>query len=156
MILSALFSFLGGSAFRMVWGEIASWMQKKQDHKFELERLQLEAKMEGERHQRDIERVRLQADLKVGEIKVLGDVAIEKAAADAFTEAQKTLRAPSGIKWVDGWNGAIRPAMASIALALWVFALMKAGFVTGDWDRELIAGILGFYIADRTLAKRGK
>lgn len=155
-MLSALFSFLGGSAFRMVWGEIASWMQKKQDHKFELERLQLEARMEGERHQRDMERVRLQAELKVAEVKVMGDIAIEKAAADAFTEAQKTLRAPSGIKWVDGWNGAIRPAMATVCLLLWVFSLFARGFVVDSWDKELIAGVLGFYIADRTLAKRGK
>lgn len=156
MIISALFSFLGGSAFRMIWGEIAAWMNKKQDHAHEMDMMRLQSTLEAERHTRNLEQLRLAADLKLTEVRVAGDLAIEKAAADAFTEAQKTLRAPSGIKWVDGWNGSIRPAMATIALALWVFALAKAGFVTGDWDRELIAGILGFYIADRTLAKRGK
>jgi hypothetical protein len=156
MILSALFSFLGGSAFRMIWGEIAAWLNKKQDHAYELERLRAEGEMEAARHARDMERVRLQSDLKVQEVKVVADAAISQFDAQAFVEAQKRAFAPIGVKWVDAWNGSIRPAMATIALLLWVFALAKAGFVTGDWDRELIAGILGFYIADRTLAKRGK
>lgn len=156
MILSALFSFLGGSAFRMIWGEVAAWLNKKQDHAYELQRLEAEGRMEAARHERDMERVRLQADLKVAEVKVVGDAAVSQLEAQAFVEAMKNSQKPTGVKWVDAWNGSIRPAMASIALLLWVFALAKAGFVTGDWDRELIAGILGFYIADRTLAKRGK
>lgn len=31
-MFSALFSFLGGSVFRMIWGEVANFVQKKQDH----------------------------------------------------------------------------------------------------------------------------
>lgn len=156
MILSALFSFLGGSAFRMIWGEVAAWMNKRQDHAYELERLRAEGELDAARHARDMERVRLQADLKVQEVKVVADAAVSQIDAQAFVEAMKNAQKPTGVKWVDAWNGSIRPAMATIALALWVFALAKAGFVTGDWDKELIAGILGFYIADRTLAKRGK
>lgn len=156
MILSALFSFLGGSAFRMIWGEVAAWMNKRQDHAYELERLRAEGELDAARHARDMERVRLQADLKVQEVKVVADAAVSQIDAQAFVEAMKNAQRPTGIKWVDGWNGSIRPAMATIALLLWVFALAKAGFVTGDWDKELIAGILGFYVADRTLAKLNK
>jgi len=156
MILSALFSFLGGSAFRMIWGEIAAWLNKKQDHAQELDRMKLQSDLEAQRHQRDMERLKLQSDLNVKEVQVMGDLAIQKTEAEAFVEAMKTAMKPLGIKWVDAWNGSIRPAMASIALLMWCFALYQQGFVAGDWDRELIAGILGFYIADRTLAKRGK
>lgn len=156
MILSALLSFLGGSAFRMIWGEIAAWVNKQQDHAYELERLRAEGELDAARHTRDMERVRLQADLKVQEVKVVADAAVSQIDAQAFVEAMKNAQKPTGVKWVDAWNGLIRPAMATIAIVLWVFALAKAGFVTSDWDRELIAGILGFFIADRTLAKRGK
>ena len=31
-MFSALFSFLGGSVFRMIWGEISSFIEKKQEH----------------------------------------------------------------------------------------------------------------------------
>lgn len=118
--------------------------------------MRLQNDLERDRHTRDMDRIRLQADLKVREVKVIGDVAIQQTEANAFVEAIKSASKPIGIFFVDAWNGSIRPAMATIALAMWVLALYRAGFIPTDWDKELIAGILGFYIADRTLAKRGK
>lgn len=35
-MFSALFSFLGGSVFRMVWGEASAFINKREDHKQEL------------------------------------------------------------------------------------------------------------------------
>lgn len=155
-MFSSLFAFLGGSAFRMVWGEVSAYFTRRQEHAQELDRMTLQDNLERGRHDRDMDRIRLQADLKVQEVKVVGDLAIEKAETDAFAEAIKAAAKPIGIFFVDAWNGSIRPAMATIALAMWVLALYRAGFVPSQWDRELIAGILGFYIADRTLMKRGK
>ena len=155
-MFGALFSFLGGSVFRMIWGEVANFVQKKQDHAHELEMSRLQADLEAGRHARDIERIRLQSDLKVTEVKVMGDVAIQQTDANAFVEAIKAASVPTGVKWVDAWNGSVRPAAATIALCLWVFALANAGFITNDWDRELVGVILGFYFADRSLGKRGK
>jgi hypothetical protein len=156
MILSALFSFLGGSAFRMVWGEIAAYFTKRQDHQHELEAMKLQSDLEAARADRDMARIKLQSELGVKEVQIQADAALSKTEAEGFVEAMKNAFKPIGIKWVDAWNGSIRPAMASVALLLWIFALWKAGFIANDWDRQLIAGILGFYIADRTLAKRGK
>jgi len=155
-MFSALFSFLGGAAFRMIWGEISAWLNKRQDHQHEVERLKLEAEADERRHQREQDRLRLTAELGLKEIRVAGDVAVEKGEVDAFIEAVKQVTAKTGNKYIDAWNGSIRPSAASIALALWIFALYKAGFAPSDWDRELMGGILGLYIADRTLAKRGK
>jgi len=154
--MGAILSFLGGSAFRMVWGEVASYFTKRQEHAQELERMRLQNELEATRFSRDQERIRLQADLKVQEVKVVGDIAVQSAEANAFIEAIKAAAKPIGIWWVDAWNGSIRPCMATVALAMWVLALYRAGFIPTEWDKELIAGILGFYIADRTLAKRGK
>ena len=33
-MFTALFSFLGGSAFRMIWGEVTAFVSKRQDHLF--------------------------------------------------------------------------------------------------------------------------
>lgn len=154
--MGAILSFLGGSAFRMIWGEASAYFTRKQEHAQELERQRAQDEMEDRRHHRDLDRLKLQAELKVSEVKVMGDVAVQTAEANAFVEAIKAASKPIGIYWVDAWNGCIRPAMATIALAMWVLALYRAGFIPSEWDKELIAGILGFYIADRALGKRGK
>lgn len=155
-MFSALFSFLGGSVFRMIWGEVANFVQKKQDHAHELEMQRLQAELESGRHARDMERIRLQSDLNVKEVTVMGDLAIQKVEADAFVEAIKASAVPTGVRWVDAWNGSIRPAAATIALCLWVLALSRSGFITNDWDRELVGVIIGFFFADRALGRRGK
>lgn len=155
-MFGALFSFLGGSVFRMIWGEVASFLQKKQDHAHEQQMARLQSELEGQRHERDMARIRLQSDLNVKEVQVMGDVAIQAKEADAFVEAIKAAATPTGVRWVDAWNGSIRPAAATIALCLWVLALANAGFITAEWDRELVGVILGFYFADRALGKRGK
>lgn len=154
--MGAILSFLGGSAFRMIWGEVSAYFTRRQEHAQELDRMRLQSDLERDRHTRDMDRIRLQADLKVQEVKVIGDVAIQQTEATAFVEAIKAAGKPIGIFFVDAWNGSIRPCMATVALAMWILALYRAGFIPTEWDRELIAGILGFYIADRTLAKRGK
>lgn len=154
--MGAILSFLGGSAFRMVWGEVSAYFTRRQEHAQEIERMRLQNELEATRHGRDMDRIKLQSDLKVNEVKVMGDVAVQATEANAFVEAIKAAAKPIGIWWVDAWNGSIRPAMATVALAMWVLALYRAGFIPSEWDKELIAGILGFYIADRTLAKRGK
>lgn len=155
-MFSALFSFLGGSAFRMVWGEIASFIQKKQDHEHELALAKLQAELESGRHERDMARIKLQSDLKVTEVQVMGDMAIQGKEADAFVEAIKAAAVPTGIAWVDAWNGSIRPQYAEVALLLWLMKLISQGFVMDEFDTGLMAVIAGFFFADRSLGKRGK
>ena len=46
--MSALISFLGGSAFRMVWGEVSSYFNKRQDHQHEMERMKAQENTEKE------------------------------------------------------------------------------------------------------------
>ena len=155
-MLEALFSFLGGSVFRMVWGEIASFVQKKQDHAFELERLQLQSQLEDKAHQRMQEALRLQTELgiKTIEAKAESDIATEEATA--FTEAMKNAFKPSGYAFVDIWNGVIRPSAATIALGLWVLKLNTQNWSMQEWDVTLAGTILGFFFASRELSKRGK
>ena len=48
-MFSGLIAFLGGSAFRMIWGELAAWLTARQDHRHELERMRLSADLEAAR-----------------------------------------------------------------------------------------------------------
>lgn len=73
-MLSALSSFLGGSAFRTIWGEVSSYFQKKQDHGFEIERMKLQGDLEEVQHARNLAAIRLQADMGVKAIEAQRDV----------------------------------------------------------------------------------
>ena len=64
-MLEALLSFLGGSVFRMIWGELSAWHTKKQDHQFELERMRLQTELEDRAHARMQESLRLQNELGI-------------------------------------------------------------------------------------------
>lgn len=155
-MLSAIFTFLGGSAFRMVWGEVSSFLNKKQDHQHEMDLMKLQSDLEDKAHLRQLESIRLQNELGVKMVEVQKEAEVAGEEARAFTEAMKDAFKPTGIFFIDAWNGSIRPQFAQLALVLWFLKLLEQGFVMNDWDMGLAAGILGFFIADRSLGKRNK
>lgn len=155
-MFSALFSFLGGSAFRMVWGEVASFFQKKQDHEFELERVRLQGAMEAAQHDRNMAAIKLQSDLGIKVIEAQRDATLAGVEADAWLAAVKDVGRQTGIKFLDIWNGAVRPLLATLAILVVVGEVIATGFILSAWHKELVAAILGLYVADRSLTKRGK
>jgi hypothetical protein len=155
MILSAFFSFLGGTAFRMIWGELSSWLNKKQDHEHEIARLSQQEGFSAAQHARNLEAIRLQADLGVKTIEVQAEAAIGKLEADAWLEAVRGTTKTTGIRWVDAWNAVIRPLVASwsiLMITLDHFTLI----VLSENGWMVCSAALGLYLADRTLFKRGK
>ena len=155
-MFEALFSFLGGSVFRMIWGEVANFIQKKQDHAFELERLQIQSQMEDKAHQRTQESLRLQNELGIKTIEARAEADVATEEATAFANAMKDAFKPTGNLFVDIWNGVIRPSAATIALALWVLKLHTQNWRMEEWDITMSGTILGFFFASRELSKRGK
>ena len=155
-MFSALFSFLGGSLFRAIWGEAMSFINKREDHKQELAMMQVQAQLDAEKHSRDMEGLRLQAELGLKTIEVQAQAAIEKGDADAFATAMNKAFTPTGVTWVDAWNGVIRPAAATIVLLLWVAKLASQGFTMRDYDQELSGCVMGFFFANRVLAQQSK
>jgi hypothetical protein len=158
--MSAILSFLGGSAFRAIWGEVSAWFTKRQEAKLEITRMKLQGELDGAAHVRRLESVRLEAELGVKTIRVQAEADAEAADAAIFREAMIASRQPTGIKWVDAWNGAMRPAFYTLAFTIlllicfnarWeVAALQAAGII------ELMFSIIGFLFADRTMRKAGK
>lgn len=152
--MSALLSFLGGSAFRMVWGEVADFFKRRQEHAQELELQRVQGELAAAAHARTMETLRTQAELGIKTIEAQSDADEALAAADAFKVAMGEANKPTGIKGIDAWNGAIRPAAASIAILLWVFALNEQGYKMTEWDRELVGVILGFFFAHRVFSSK--
>lgn len=154
-MFGALLSFLGGSAFRMVWGEISSFFSKRQDHKHEMARMELQAKLDAQTHERNLAAIKLQADLGVKTIQVQSDADVNRIEADAWLEAVKSTTRNSGIALIDGWNAAIRPAVATWAVLMLTLESFKIILLT-EFVVNVCSAALGMYLADRALAKRGK
>jgi len=154
--MSALISFLGGSAFRMIWGEVSAYFTRKQEHIMEVERMKMQGDLEAAQHTRNLESIRIQADLGIKTIQVQADADLARTDAAAWEEAVTAVGRSTGIKFIDVWNGSIRPLLATMAISIVVFEVMHNGFLLSDWDRDLASSILGVYVADRSLGKRGK
>ena len=155
-MLSALLSFLGGSAFRMIWGEVSAFLSRRQEHAQEIERMRLQEEMAAAQHARNLDAIRLQADLGVKVIEVARDAELAMVEASAWERAVDQVGRLTGIKVIDLWNQSIRPLLATLAILVVVGEVIAAGFVLTDWTRDLVAAILGLYVADRSLSKRGK
>lgn len=155
-MFATLLSFLGGSAFRMVWGEVSAWLTKRQDHAQELDRMRLQAELDAAQHARNMEAIRTQAELQVQTVRVAAEGAVSESEAEGWRAAAESIGKPTGIFLVDLWNGIIRPLTASICLFLWVLHVHRAGWVLDEQGWSILGAALGLYLADRALAKRGK
>jgi len=154
--MSALFSFLGGSVFRMIWGEVSHWLTARQEHSHELERMKIQGELDAAAHARNLEGIKLQSELGIKTIEVQSAADLGKLEIGAWAQAVADVGKQTGIKFIDLWNGAIRPALATVAMLAVIIEVILHGGVLNDWDRELIGAILGIYVADRALLKRGK
>lgn len=154
--MSAILSFLGGNAFRMLWGEVAGYMTKRQDHKYELERLAKQADLEAAAHDRNMRALEVQHRLGIEKIYVQQEADTAAGELDAWVETVKATTRVTGVGWVDAWNAAIRPGVATIAVAMMVVEIIALGFVLNDWHVSVFSAALGIFLADRSLAKRGK
>lgn len=155
-MITTLISFLGGSVFRMLWGEISAWLTKMQDHDQEIERLKLQGDLDAEQHKRNLETIKAQAEAGVKVIEQQAAAHMRGVETDAWLEAVKGTTQTIGVKWIDAWNGIIRPFVATWAVILITIHYANHGWVLDDNGWGLCGAALGIYLADRTLMKRGK
>lgn len=153
--MSGLISFLGGSVFRMMWGEVAAFITKHQEYKQELELTKLQASIANDTHTRNLEALKLQHSLGIEQIYVQQEATNAEGELDAWVAASKAINVKSGIAWIDGWNQSIRPAVATVAVIAMVGEIILLGHLT-DFHQEVFGAALGLFLADRALSKRGK
>jgi len=154
-MLSALISFLGGSVFRMLWGEISAWVTKGQDHKHELDRMRLQGELDAAQHERNMTAIKLQADMGVQVIRAQAEAAIGETEVTGWLEAVKATTTRVGIAWVDAWNATIRPGVATWAVVMITLSEFHA-ITLSEFAASVCSAALGIFLADRNLSKRGK
>ena len=155
-MFAALLSFLGGSVFRMLFGEISSWMNKKQDHLHEMDRMRLQGELDNSQFLRNQDALRLQAELGVKLVQVQAEAVVDQIEADGWLAAVKGTTQTIGIWFIDAWNGVIRPFVATWAVIMVTLHFAQTGWVLDDNGWSICGAALGIYLADRSLFKRGK
>lgn len=155
-MITALFSFLGGNVFRLIFGELISAWNKHQEHKQELDRMKLQAELDAAQHSRNMEAIKVQADLGIKTIQVQAEAAIGEIEAQGWLEAVKATAIKTGVAFIDGWNAAIRPGVATWAVIMMTLAEIGAINQLSDNVMAVAGAALGIYLADRSLMKRGK
>lgn len=155
-MITGLLSFLGGNVFRMIFGEIIAFLNKRQDHALEMERMRLQAEQDAAQHARNLEAITIQAQLGVQTIAVQAQAAVGEIEAQGWLSVVNATTRSVGIAWIDGWNATIRPAVATWAVVM--MTLGELGVVASlSEDTIAVCGVaLGIYLADRSLMKRGK
>lgn len=155
--MSALFSFLGSTFFRMAFGEITSYFNKKQEHEFEIERLKLQSAIDKATHERNLEALRVQSELGIKTITAQRDADIDRLDGQAVLSAVEATKVITGIKFVDAWNACIRPAGATLGLIILIGSVVQSNWVVTAAIFELVCGgMLGLYFGGRIMEKRGK
>jgi len=154
-MISALISFFGGSVFRMIWGEVSHWLTARQEHAQQLDLMRLQGELDAAQHARNLEAIKVQADLGVKTIQVQAEAAVTELEAQGWEDVVKSTTQRIGIAWVDAWNATIRPGMATWAVA--VITLSEFKIITlSEFAAAVASAALGIYLADRSLSKRGK
>ena len=155
-MIASLFAFLGGSVFRMMWGELSAYLSKAQEHTYEIERMKMQGDIDAAQHGRNMEAIRIQAELGVKTIQVQAESAISQIETEAWLSAVKSTTQSVGIFFIDAWNGIIRPLVATWAIVVISIDMSSKHWLLDDNGWMLASAALGIYLADRALFKRGK
>lgn len=154
--MTALISFLGSASLRWLLGELLGIFKAREDRKAEIEMLRLQADLERERAERQRQAVQDAAAAGVKLIEAQREASAGEMQDRMMLAAVESIGRPSGIGWVDGWNGAIRPALASASILLLVgSAIWPAHIVLTGALGEVVCGVLGLYVGGRVHLKGG-
>jgi hypothetical protein len=154
-MIALLFSFFGSSIFRVLLGEVSSWMKDRQEHSNQMDLMRLQEDQQAAQHARNLEAVRLQAELGQKEIALKSAAAVDEIQMGAWATAVAGTTKVIGIAWVDAWNQAIRPALATWSVVM--VTLNYAGLIVLDdagWG--LCGAAIGLFLGERISLKRGK
>ena len=164
--MTAILSFLGSAVFRWALEKIFGLVEKKQEHGQELEMMQVQERIASTAHARNMDLLTKQSELKLAEVELAHRGAVELGDIAAFQESLATAK-PSGVGWVDGWSGAIRPFVASVCVLAWIGLLVWAapatlaamtstekaalGAMVIEFTLSLVGATIGWFFGSRSL-----
>lgn len=149
-MLTLMTSFLGSAGLRWLLGELIGVFKLREERRAEIEMLRLQAELEAQRSERQRQAVLDAAAAGVKLIEAQREAHTSEASDAMMLEALRQVGQPTGVKWVDAWNGGIRPMLATLSILLIVAsAVWPAGVSLTGIVAEVVAGVLGLYVGGR-------
>lgn len=155
-----LLGLIAGGVFRLL-PELVGLFKAKRDADHEYRMTQLQLQIDQARSQQAIDLVHAQ-----------GAVAADTAEIQGWAEALRAQSQPSGVAWVDALSSSVRPVLTywwclllytankaivvAVGLQQSLPLAQLAPVVLTDFDRSVVASIIGFWFTDRALRKLGK
>jgi len=164
-MISGVISFLGGTAFRWLFGELIGFFKARQEHAQELERMRLSLDQEAQRHRWQQEAIAAQAAAGISVVEAQAEAASSSASDAAFLAAVQGVGAAASAAgdaakrgdWIGKFaafavalNAFIRPELAQVSIillaasAIWPSAIVLTGIV-GD----VVCASLGIFVGER-------
>ena len=133
-LLGSLIGFIGAA-----FPDLLKLFRDAQDRKHELRILEMQMEQQRQGHAQRLEEVSIQADI---------------AESKALYKTYNT-----GIRWVDGLNGTVRPVIAYSFFILYAsvkvmqFSADLPWLLWNEEDQAIFAGIISFYFGQRAMSK---
>jgi hypothetical protein len=155
-MIEMLLSFVGGGAFRAIFEGVLGYVNKAQDHKHEMDRLERQWQIEQKKAEIAAEVAKIEADGKLAQLSAEYAGKAEIADIDLLTRTLEATSKPAGIPWVDAMNGTVRPVTTYTLLLCYMWYRVTTGAAYDPTvDGALLGSVLGFWFADRSLRKMG-
>jgi putative Ca2+/H+ antiporter (TMEM165/GDT1 family) len=154
-MMAGFLSFIGGTAFRWLFGEMIGFFKAREENRIELERIRLEHEHAKERAEWQRQAVADAAAQGIKVVEAQSEAYAARAADDAFLSAIGGVNeASKRADWIGAFNALIRPELAQVSIillvchAFWPDAVVITGIVG-----EVICGALGLFIGERISKK---
>ena len=154
-MFGGVLSFLGGTAFRWLMGELIGYVKARQDHSHELERMRLSLDLERQRADLQRQAIQQAADMQVRVVEAQAQATADRLAGEALAAAVMGVNeAQTRRDWIGAFNALIRPELAQVSILLLVgHALWPQHVTLTPLMLELMCGVLGVFVGERIRVK---
>lgn len=154
-MFGGLISFIGGTAFRWILGEVFGFLRARDEHKAEMARMQMQMQMEQQRAQLQRDSIQQAHTLGLQIIEAQSAAAAEAMAGQTLLAAvQGANEAGKRSDWIGAFNALIRPQLAQVAIIMLVLQAFFPGVVTlTPVMVDLFCAVLGVFVGERIRAK---
>lgn len=152
-MFGGILSFLGGTAFRWLFGEALDFLKRRQELAHEMELMRLSHEQDRDKHQWQQETIRTQAEMGVKVIEAQAEASERASAAEAFLAAvQGVNKAGERQDWIGAWNAAIRPLLATVAIVALLGESLQLLTLSALFA-EVCCAVLGVFVGERIRAR---
>jgi hypothetical protein len=149
-----ILSLLGGAGFRALFGGVLEYLNKRQDHKYELERLDRQTQNEILLAEIRAKHASAEADARLRQVAAEYTGKVELADAEAFGRAFEIANKPTGMTIPDWLSAMVRPGITYVYLGFFIYTRVTHGpFEWGEPDTVLFHSLFGFWFMDRAMRK---